>query len=68
MDSYKAVKGDLDSAFNRYPTNGLTNSGGNFVYKLTITNPGNVPLKNIKLLGHLALRWRHRREGHHRYS
>jgi uncharacterized repeat protein (TIGR01451 family) len=50
MDSYKSVKGDLDSSFHRFPTNGLTNPSGNFVYKLTISNPGNVALKNIKLM------------------
>ena len=50
VDSYKVVKGELDTVFHRAPITGLTNANGTFVYKLTVTNPGNVPLNNIKIM------------------
>jgi uncharacterized repeat protein (TIGR01451 family) len=50
IDSIKWVKGELDADFHRYPETGKTNANGTFTYKLIVTNPGNVPLTDIKIM------------------
>jgi len=48
--SIKSVKGQLDTAFLNYPTNGSSYAGGPMAYQETISNPGNVPLTNIVVI------------------
>ncbi len=50
LTSQKLVRGDLDNDYLGYPTRGNSVAGGRTDYKLTVTNPGNVPIKNIILV------------------
>jgi uncharacterized repeat protein (TIGR01451 family) len=50
IDSVLWVKGELDSAFNRYPDAGFARPGGSMQYKLIVTNPGNIPLTGIRVM------------------
>ena len=50
MSSVKWVKGQCDSDYSKYPAFGQTMPGGLANYKLTVTNTGNVPTKEIQIL------------------
>jgi len=50
LESIKWVKGSLDAAYSRFPAKGETVPGGNADYKLTITNKGNVAMKDVKVI------------------
>jgi serine-aspartate repeat-containing protein C/D/E len=50
LTSQKLVRGELDNDYVGYPTRGNSIAGGRTDYKLTITNPGNVPIKNITVV------------------
>ncbi len=50
MDSIKWVKGELDSEWSKFPTNGLTVPGGRADYRLIVSNTGNVPITNAVVL------------------
>jgi len=50
MDSYKWVKGELDTNWHRYPESGFTVPGGIADYRMTVKNVGNVPVKNINVI------------------
>lgn len=50
LESVKWVKGQLDTGFSKYPSNGVTVAGGSLVYKLQVTNVGNVAMKNAQII------------------
>jgi len=50
IDSVKWVKGELDTVFHRYPDHGYTNPVGALTYKMIVTNPGNVPLTQVRIM------------------
>ncbi|MFQ5629737.1 MAG: hypothetical protein ACE5I1_13315, partial [bacterium] len=50
LESFKWIKGQLDSSYMRYPKIGLTMPGGTANYRLVISNPGNVPIKNMVVI------------------
>ena len=49
LDSFKLVKGQLDSDWHKYPESGLTSPGGTADYRLVVKNTGNVSLKSISI-------------------
>ncbi|MBN8486357.1 MAG: hypothetical protein J0M20_01290 [Burkholderiales bacterium] len=50
LDSFKLVKGQLDSDWSRYPASGRTSPGGTADYRLVVMNPGNVTLTNVAIV------------------
>lgn len=50
MESRKWVKGELDNDYSRYPDFGFTVQGGEANYKLIVSNTGNIPMKDIKVI------------------
>ncbi len=50
LNSYKLVKGQLDTEWSRYPASGLTSPGGIADYRLIVENVGNVPLTQIVIV------------------
>lgn len=47
LESTKFVLGSLDADYNRFPDSGETVMGGLADYRLTIKNPGTVPVKDV---------------------
>ncbi|MCP4106120.1 MAG: DUF11 domain-containing protein, partial [Desulfobacteraceae bacterium] len=50
MDSEKLVKGALDTAWKKFPDVGKTTLGGPVDYQITVTNTGNVPMKDLAII------------------
>jgi len=50
LESVKWVKGQLDSGYSKYPSNGVTVAGGSLLYRLQVTNVGNVAMKNAQII------------------
>lgn len=51
LDSIKLVQGDLDGGkWTRYPESGNVTPGGVIKYKLSVTNTGNIPVKNVLIV------------------
>ena len=50
LSSEITVKGLLDAGFSKYPDNGRSAYGGNLMYKVAITNTGNVPMTDIVIV------------------
>ncbi len=50
LDSYKGVRGELDTSFSVYPNSGYTIPNGRVDYRLTIINRGNIPINNVKVV------------------
>lgn len=50
LESFKYVRGQLDSQWLRFPDVGNTIPGGQADYRLTVRNSGNVPMKNVVLI------------------
>ena len=50
LDSFKGVRGELDSGYSVYPASGLTIPSGRVDYRLTIINRGNIPVNNVKVI------------------
>ena len=50
LDSFKLVKGQLDTGYTKYPDTGSTSPGGTADYRLVVKNTGNVPLKNVLIV------------------
>ncbi len=50
LESVKWVKGQLDAAYSKYPSSGTTVAGGSLLYKLQVSNVGNVPMKNAQII------------------
>lgn len=50
MESVLWVKGQLDADYSKYPANGLTVAGGSLLYKLQVSNVGNVQMKNAQVI------------------
>lgn len=50
LESVKWVKGQLDSGYSQYPSNGVTVAGGSLLYRLQVNNVGNVPMKNAQII------------------
>ena len=50
LESVKWVKGQLDSGYSKYPGNGLTVAGGSLLYRLQVSNVGNVAIKNAQII------------------
>jgi LruC domain-containing protein len=55
MESVMQVKGQLDSGYSQYPNSGLTVAGGSLLYRLQVSNVGNVPMKNAQVIDILPL-------------
>ncbi len=51
----KAVKGELDSTFSRFPNVGNTTAGGSAIYQALITNISTVPVQRIVVLDTLPM-------------
>ena len=43
LDSYKEVRGNLDTEFSRFPSSGMVSPGGNIEYNIVLENPMNLP-------------------------
>lgn len=50
FNSEMLVKGELDSAWTAFPAQGLTIPGGKADYKLTLSNPSGVVMRNLVLI------------------
>ncbi|MFM8332581.1 MAG: SdrD B-like domain-containing protein, partial [Candidatus Methylumidiphilus sp.] len=50
MESVLWVKGQIDGAYSKYPSNGLTVAGGSLLYKLQVSNVGNIAMKNAQVI------------------
>jgi len=55
LDSYKLVKGQLDTDYTKYPDTGTTSPGGTADYRLVVKNTGNVVLKNVVVIDILPI-------------
>ncbi len=47
LDSIKLIKGSLDQDYSKYPNVGKTTFAGSVLYRIQITNSGNVPIDQI---------------------
>jgi LruC domain-containing protein/uncharacterized repeat protein (TIGR01451 family)/fimbrial isopeptide formation D2 family protein len=50
MESVKWVKGQLDTDYVKFPSNGTTVAGGSLLYRLQVSNVGNVPMKGAQVI------------------
>lgn len=50
LESYKEVKGSLNTNYNRYPNYGTTVPGGNNDYLINVTNPNSTPVTDIVII------------------
>jgi uncharacterized delta-60 repeat protein len=50
FNSQMLVKGELDANWTAFPAQGLTTPGGQTDYKLTLTNPSGVVMRNLVLI------------------
>lgn len=50
LETFKGVKGELDTEYSRFPDVGETVPSGTADYKLTVFNPGNVALTDIVIV------------------
>ena len=50
LDSYKLVKGQLDTEYTKFPDIGRTSPGGTADYRLVVINTGNIPLRDVVVI------------------